>query len=81
MENIIDNPFFDNDEIMSSDSTATYFQCSSNYDIHALIDADDGLIVSYLGDSPDDILPGLTRADVNFDRHNIKLLKALRNLY
>ena len=59
----------------------TFFECSDNNEIHALIDTDDGLIVRRLGDIPDEFLPGMSRADVDFDRSSPKLLRALGNLY
>ena len=59
----------------------TYFECSDNHEIHILIDSEEGLIVRRLGDIPDEVLPGMTRADVDYDRDNPKLLNALANLY
>lgn len=59
----------------------TFFECTDNNEIHSLIDTERGLIVRRLGDIPDEIVPGMTRADVDFDRASPKLLRALGDLY
>ena len=57
----------------------TFFVCGDNYEIHALIDTPEGLIVRWLGDTPDELFPGITRSDVDFDRDNPKLRRMLEN--
>ena len=59
----------------------TFFECSDNSEIHLLIDSEEGLIVRRLGDIGDEILPGMTRKDINFDRNSPVLLQALGDLY
>ena len=57
----------------------TFFACGDNYEIHALIDTPEGLVVRWLGDTPDELFPGITRADVDFDRDSPKLMRILVN--